>query len=198
MTIDVAGYLRDDAEALRQIEAQQEVVLRLVDALVAAAEAGRWSFVVGNGGSSSTASHAVADLVKGTAVPDRPALRALCLSDSTPLLTAWGNDKAYAAVFAEQVRAYGRPGDVLVAISCSGNSPNVLEAVRVAREVGATTFGLCGWAGGDLRGMVDHPLVIDVPLIQQIEDAHMAVMHLVSVLVRQRFEAPSAEGSKAT
>ncbi|MFA7295966.1 MAG: SIS domain-containing protein [Dehalococcoidia bacterium] len=195
MTIDVASYLRDDAEALRQIGAQQDVVLRLVDALDAGAGAGRWAFVVGNGGSSSTASHAVADLVKGTAVPGRPALRALCLSDSTPLLTAWGNDRAYSAVFAEQVRAYGRPGDVLVAISCSGNSPNVLQAVRAAHEVGVTTFGLCGWSGGDLRGLVEHPLVIDVPLIQQIEDAHLAVMHLVSVLLHQRFEA-SGLGAK--
>lgn len=193
--MDLDSYLRADIAALGLIAAQSAIVEQLVDALAGTAHTDHWVFVVGNGGSASTASHAVADLVKGTALAGHPRLRALCLADNMPLFSAWANDQEYAAAFAEQVVSYGTRGDVLVAISCSGRSPNVLHAVAVARTLGIATFGLCGFDGGELARMVDHAIVINAPVIQQVEDAHHVLLHAVSLLVRDRLMLDATKSS---
>lgn len=179
------AYLDQDLVAVEALRAHRETILKLVDALVQARNAGRWVFVFGNGGSGATASHSVADLTKGAVLGGGPALRAMSLVDNTPLLTAWSNDDSYSAAMARQLRSYGSEADVAIAISCSGNSPNVLEAVKVAHDLDMVTFGLCGFDGGELSRAVDHPIVIDAPLIQQVEDAHHVLMHMVSVLLHE-------------
>src|SRR5919199_5402095 len=107
-------------------------------------------FVVGNGGSAATASHFACDLAKGTRNDLAPAFRVMPLTDNVPLMTAWANDTSYDRIFAEQLSALVQPGDVVVAISASGNSPNVLAATRVARQLGATTIAFTGHSGGRL------------------------------------------------
>ena len=107
------------------------------EVLLACYRRGGTVFVLGNGGSAATASHFVCDLAKGTRTDGFPAFRVVSLTDNVPLMTAWANDTSYDRVFAEQLAALVRPGDVVVAISASGNSPNVLAATRVARQVGA-------------------------------------------------------------
>lgn len=151
---------------------------------------GAWSerktvFVMGNGGSAATALHMAADLSKNTAVPGFPRLRAVSFNDNMALFSALGNDTAYDQVFREQVLTYVDNGDVVIAISASGNSANVLHAVTAAQDLGATTIGFSGYYGGKLAGMVDIPVVVPNHSIEQIEDLHMILEHMVTASVRQ-------------
>ena len=145
----------------------------------------RQVFIMGNGGSAATALHMAADLSKNTAVPGFPRLRAVSFNDNMALFSALGNDTAYDQVFREQVLTYVDAGDVVVAISASGNSPNVLNAVTAARELGASTIGFSGYYGGKLADMVDIPVVVPNHSIEQIEDLHMMLEHMVTASVRQ-------------
>ncbi len=146
-------------------------------------------FVVGNGGSASTASHFACDLAKGTRTAGAPAFRVVALTDNAALMTAWANDTSYERVFAEQLAVLVRPGDTLVAISASGESPNVLLAAEVARGAGATTIALTGAGGGRLGHLAD--LVVPTPegLIEQVEDLHLVMAHSLCVVLRSRLRA---------
>lgn len=137
-------------------------------------------FVLGNGGSAATASHMANDLNKLTITPGKPRFKVLALTDNVPLMTAWGNDSSYEDVFSEQLINFIRPGDVVVAISASGNSPNVLRAVEVARQHGALTVGLTGNTGGKLKGMVDHCVLTPTGHICQQEDCHLIAEHAIA------------------
>jgi len=141
-------------------------------------------FIMGNGGSAATALHMAADLSKNTAVPGFPRLRAVSFNDNMALFSALGNDTAYDQVFREQVLTYVDANDVVVAISASGNSPNVLRAAATARELGATTIGMSGYYGGKLAEMVDIPIVVPNHSIEQIEDLHMMLEHMITASVR--------------
>lgn len=147
---------------------------------------GRVIFVVGNGGSAATASHFACDLSKGTRRDGPPTFHVVSLTDNVPLLTAWANDSGYERVFAEQLTALAQPGDVLVAISASGNSPNVVAAVDAARSCGMAVVGLSGRSGGRLAKVAD--VVVNVPSdrIEVVEDAHLVVAHSLCVAVRER------------
>src|SRR5207245_4920454 len=111
-------------------------------------------FVMGNGGSAATASHFALDLAKNTIMPGAPRLKAISLTDHVPLITAWSNDTAYEHIFAEQLANMIEPGDVAIGISASGNSPNVINALRLARQSGASTIGLLGAKGGKVKDLV--------------------------------------------
>lgn len=141
-------------------------------------------FIMGNGGSAATALHMAADLSKNTAVPGLPRLRAVSFNDNMALFSALGNDTAYDLVFREQVLTYVDANDVVVAISASGNSSNVLKAAATARELGATTIGMSGYYGGKLAEMVDIPIVVPNHSIEQIEDLHMMLEHMITASVR--------------
>ena len=160
-------------------------------------------FAVGNGGSAATASHLASDLVRSTQQSGGPALRAFSLSDNVPQLTAWANDACFQESFAAQLRAYARPGDVLVAISASGNSPNILAAVKQARNMDLAVIALTGFGGGRLRGLADAALVIDSYEYGQVEGAHLVLVHLLSKMVvraavqrSQETEAPVAPAGR--
>ena len=143
-------------------------------------------FVLGNGGSAATASHFVCDLTKGTRMDGAPAFRVVALTDNVPLMTAWGNDTSYDRIFAEQLVALLRPGDVVVAISASGNSPNVLAAAEVARDVGAVTIALTGQTGGMLAPLVDLTIRVPSESMEQVEDAHLVIAHSLCIALRKR------------
>jgi D-sedoheptulose 7-phosphate isomerase len=147
---------------------------------------GRVVFVVGNGGSAATASHFACDLSKGTRRDGPPTFHVVSLTDNVPLLTAWANDSGYDRVFSEQLTALARPGDLLVAISASGSSPNVIAAIDAARSCGMGVVGLSGRSGGRLPHMVD--VVVNVPSdrIEVVEDAHLIIAHSLCVAVRER------------
>jgi len=148
-------------------------------------------FTCGNGGSASTASHLVCDLQKSVVGPDGRGLRAIALTDSLPLITAWSNDFDYSRVFAEQVSALASEGDVLLAISASGNSPNVILAVERANSMGLTTIGLAGYQGGKLRQVAQRCIVVPSDNMQMIEDAHLVVGHLIFSRLRDDLASSS-------
>lgn len=148
----------------------------------------RWArrtvFTCGNGGSAATAIHFAGDLAKGAMAPGKPSIKALSLCENISLVTAWANDASYDDIFAERLAPWARAGDVLIAISGSGNSPNVLNAVRLARAVGATTVALTGFKGGRLKDMVDVCVTVPCDCMEQIEDVHLLVCHLVTTCLR--------------
>jgi len=147
-------------------------------------EAGQQVFIIGNGGSAATASHMACDLAKSVLgranQPQTPRFRAIALTDNMPLVTAWGNDASYELVFAEQLRNLANSGDLLVVITGSGNSTNIVEAVRAARELGVTAIGLLGFEGGAVRALLDHSVIVPSNNYGYIEDAHMILNHLVT------------------
>ncbi|MBW7884358.1 MAG: SIS domain-containing protein [Caldilineaceae bacterium] len=145
----------------------------------------RQVFIMGNGGSASTATHMACDLSKNTAVPGHPRLRALALNDNMALFSALANDCGYENVFRDQLLTYLNPKDVVIGISASGNSPNVLNGMVAARERGATTVGLSGYHGGKLATMVDVAVVVPNHCIEQIEDLHLMLEHIITSAVRQ-------------
>lgn len=145
--------------------------------------------VCGNGGSAASASHLVCDLGKWTVVPGKRRFRAVALTDNMPLVTAWGNDTAYDQTFVEQLPMFFRPGDTLVAISGSGNSPNVLNACNWVKAQGGTTVGMSGFGGGKLAGIADVPFVAPSSFMPEVEDVHIALCHALAVNLANRIRA---------
>ena len=164
------------------------VVDRLVEAIWSGYLRSRTVFLFGNGGSAALASHLACDLGKGTINGLRKRLRAVCLSDNVPMMTAWANDLNYQEVYAEQLRNLIEPGDVAVAISGSGNSMNVVRGLEVAREAGATTMVLTGYDGGRVKSIADICLIVPSDNMQHIEDAHLCVAHAIFTSVRNRMK----------
>jgi D-sedoheptulose 7-phosphate isomerase len=137
-------------------------------------------FVCGNGGSASTASHFVCDMVKGASFQRDLRFRIMALTDSLPTLTAYSNDVSYECVFVEQLKNFAQPQDVVIAISGSGNSPNVLRAIEYGNSIGCTTIALTGRDGGKLGPLAKLHVNVRNPHMGRIEDVHMIVMHMVS------------------
>ena len=164
-----------------------------IEVLLAARAEGRRVYVIGNGGSAATASHLVCDLVKTARVPGYGPLRAFALADNTPLLTAWANDRGYECTFAEQLAGLVDPGDVVVAISASGNSPNVVAALTTAVALGAHTIGLLGFDGGAAIGLVDIAIHIPCNDYGLVEDTHAAIGHALTAAIRRAVERQAAE-----
>ncbi len=165
-------------------------VQAVVDALYSAWQTKKTVFIIGNGGSAATASHMMNDLNKLTISAGKHRFRAIALTDNMPLITAWGNDAAYADVFAEPIRNLMQPGDVLVAISTSGNSPNVVRAVQVAKaEFGAQIIGWVGDQGGQLVSLSD--LLVRIPdgHIGVQEDGHLILNHCIANALADQIRA---------
>jgi D-sedoheptulose 7-phosphate isomerase len=157
-------------------------------------------FLFGNGGSAALASHLACDLGKGTAIAGRERFRVLSLTDNVPLMTAWANDAHYEDICAEQLCNFVRPGDVAFAISGSGNSPNVLNGLRAAREAGAFNIGLAGYKGGKMKALCDLCVVVPSENMQVIEDLHLSISHCVFSMVHNGIAqlAPAAiQGCRA-
>ncbi len=156
-----------------------EAFERLVAAFLSAYENGRRIFVMGNGGSASTASHWVCDINKGTCLNLEKRFRMMCLNDSISTMMAYANDLSYEDVFVEQLKNFFEPGDLVIGISGSGNSGNVLKAIEWAGAHGGVTAGLCGYGGGKLKNLAGIALHIKVDDMQKTEDMHMIVVHMI-------------------
>ena len=158
---------------------------QVIAALIEAQWSRRTVYIFGNGGSAATASHMACDLGKNTAIHGLPRIRVVALTDNVELITAWANDSAYEDVFAEQLRGLVERDDVVVAISGSGRSPNVLKGIELARQAGATTIGLTGFEGGLLADMVDIPVVVPSDSMERIEDVHLVLDHMICSTIRE-------------
>jgi D-sedoheptulose 7-phosphate isomerase len=148
--------------------------------LLRARDEGRTIFICGNGGSAATASHFAVDLGKGASLGRPRRFRVLSLCDNSPLLTALGNDVGFENAFVEQLINVAQPGDVLIAISVSGNSPNLVRAMEWAREQGVTMVGLGSRRGGRLAELADHLVTVDDEHFGRVEDAHLIICHLLA------------------
>jgi D-sedoheptulose 7-phosphate isomerase len=155
-------------------------VQRAIEMLSRAREEGRHIFVCGNGGSASTASHFACDMVKGASFNRAKRFRIMALTDSLPTLTAYSNDVDYDCVFVEQLKNFAQAGDVVIAISGSGNSPNVLRAVEYAAATGCRTIALTGRNGGKLAPLAELNIQVENGHMGRIEDGHMIVAHMIA------------------
>ncbi len=142
-------------------------------------------FVMGNGGSASTASHWVCDFNKGCSFNRETRFKMICLNDSISTMLAYANDLSYEDAFVEQLKNFFSPGDMVIGISGSGNSTNVLKAIEYAKTNRGITAGLCGYSGGKLNKIVDIPILIRVDDMQKVEDVHMIIVHMAMQKVWQ-------------
>jgi D-sedoheptulose 7-phosphate isomerase len=180
----ITEYFERVARVLPQIPS--EPVERIVEIMKDAQVNKRTVFMIGNGGSSGNASHIVNDLVKSALHPRRPRFRAMCLTDNTPTLTAYSNDESYDIALAKQLEAFAEPGDVVFALSGSGNSPNILRAMETAREMRLTRIGLTGRDGGQLAPLCDVAVIVPSESMQIIEDAHLVILHAMFLKLLER------------
>ena len=166
---------------------------RLTDAVWENYEHGRALYIFGNGGSAALASHFACDIGKGTVAAGRKRLRTVALTDNVPLITALANDLAYADIFSEQLVGLAEKGDTVLAISGSGNSPNVVRGLEEARKLGLRTLVLTGFAGGRVKALADLCLVVPSDNMQHIEDAHLCATHAIFRAIRHRMTQANAE-----
>ena len=181
----IDGYLKDLIDYLEDLRKDPHFFDELATIFLTARDNNNTIFFMGNGGSAATANHFVCDLGKGTIVEGYPRFRVLSLSDNIPMMLAWGNDACYEDIFVEQLKNLMNPGDVVVGISGSGNSGNVLRAIDWANENDGITVGLTGFSGGKLKDMAKHCMIVPIHYMQKIEDMHMMVDHLVTSLIRE-------------
>jgi len=158
----------------------QQVVQLLAEARLSR----RQIFIMGNGGSASTASHFICDLSKNTRRADLPNFKAIGLTDNMAIFSALANDEGYESVFAQQLASLLQPGDIVIGISASGNSPNVLNAIELANQMGATTIGFTGFDGGQLKSMVEYGVHTQSTCIEHVEDIHLMLEHVISKELR--------------
>ena len=191
-------YLDRVCREIQAVDLEQvENVCRVIED---AYRGGQFVFIIGNGGSGANASHLSEDLAKCTLrdFENQKRLKVLSLTDNTAGIMAWGNDEGYDRIFIEQLKNLASPGDVLLAISGSGNSPNILRAVEWANANGLTTVGITGFAGGKLKAMNQHNLHAGVDDMGIVESLHMVVFHWIIDDLNRRFAELSSTAATAT
>lgn len=176
----VDNYLTRLGETLVQLP--REPVQKTIDILREARMNKKMIFLFGNGGSASNTSHIVNDLIKNCRMSSEPDFRILSLNENTATMTAYGNDYGYETVFEGQLRSYASPGDVVIAMSTSGNSPNVIKALEAAKEMGLTTIGFTGRMGGKMKDMVDVCVHAPSNWTGIIEDVAIILGHIFTVI----------------
>ncbi len=174
---NVQDYYQTVSDALLKLP--EGPVNEIIAALRQARAEKRRIFIFGNGGSAANASHFVVDVIKSTIRPDQPRLKIVCLNDNMSTVTAYSNDVSYDVIFSEPLAALAEPGDVAIAVSGSGNSPNVLRAMDTAKDMQLTRIGLTGYAGGKLKAKCDMCVIVPSDSMQVIEDAHLVVLHSI-------------------
>ncbi|MBM3786041.1 MAG: SIS domain-containing protein [Acidobacteria bacterium] len=174
----VSTYKQDLLSVIGAIDTWQ--VRQVIQIFEKARDNGNTIFVCGNGGSAASASHFVCDVLKGASFGKEKKFRILSLNDNFPTLTAYANDVGYDVIFSEQLKNFGRQGDVFLAISGSGNSPNVVKGMETANAIGCETIAFTGRDGGKLGPMARHHIHIANPHMGRIEDAHMVMCHMIA------------------
>jgi D-sedoheptulose 7-phosphate isomerase len=190
MSTGTQEYVERLQYSLRAFPHQQLEVM--VNALLSAWRNNKTIFVMGNGGSAATALHWACDFNKGCNVGRETRFRVMCLNENISTMLAYANDLSYEDIFVEQLRNFLGPGDVVIGISASGNSSNVLNAIECANANGGRTIGLCGFSGGRLYSKVHIPVLVEVDDMQLVEDLHLVVLHATMRRLLQLL--PSNEG----
>jgi len=181
---EIKSYLNAVTEILKRLP--HSMIEQIMELTYKAYLDDRFIFLLGNGGSAATASHLACDLGKGTVASGQKRMKVMSLTDNTPLITAWANDTDYEHIFSEQLAHFVSPGDLVIGLSGSGKSKNVLNALKLARKSKALTVGITGFDGGEMKDIVDHCLIVPSNNMQQIEDCHLIITHLIFSLLRDR------------
>ena len=182
-----SAFLGDAEAALQRLD--RSTLEQAAALLIQAHAEGRTVFLMGNGGSSSTASHLANDIAKGARVPGHPPLRAISLTDNVALLTALANDIDYKSVFAESLEILAQPGDLVIAISASGNSPNIVAGLETAAAKGLRSIGMLGFSGGAALSMVDIALYVDSNDYGVVESVHSALAHALPFALKRHLQS---------
>ncbi len=177
---ETEAYIDRSTELMKSFRAQSKTITQIAKALDEARLKGANIYIMGNGGSASTASHMANDINKAACMHMEKKFRVICLTDNVPAVLAWANDESYDAIFIEQLKGFLNKGDVVIGISGSGNSPNVLRAIEYANSKSNLTIGLTGIGGGKLKDMAKLPLVIEDNSMQRVEDFHLMVNHILT------------------
>jgi D-sedoheptulose 7-phosphate isomerase len=180
----IKKYIRDMVDVYSSVS--EEEILQVIKILDEARNNNKTIFIMGNGGSASNASHFVNGLSKGAEAEGKLRFRAIGLTDNIPNLLAYGNDYGYEHIFDEQLKNLLRKGDIVIGISGSGNSKNVLNAVDYAKKNGATTIGFCGFNGGKLKEMVDYNIHVKSDCMEIVEDVHLSITHLIACFFKNK------------
>ena len=174
---EILEYLNRSIKCLEDLKKKTGQIQKIINILQKAKENKNKVFLFGNGGCASTASHLICDLSK------MKKIKAIALTDNIPLITAWSNDEAYSVIFTEQLRNLAEKNDVVIGFSGSGNSKNVIDAMKFAKTQGCITIGLIGYDGGLLKNVVDEYIIVEVNNMQTSEDMILLVGHLIAVLL---------------
>ena len=171
-------------------ELDKDSIEAAVNLIESSINGGRHIYIMGNGGSAATASHMANDFSKGIKTGTQKHFKAISLTDNVPLITAIGNDEGYDQIFVNQLKAFMNKGDVVIGISASGNSPNILNALQYAKDNGAKTIGIIGFDGGKAKELVDACIHVKTPYgwYGPVEDIHMIMDHLISGYFNEKFK----------
>ena len=185
MITEITSQLAAHREVIGRVERElSPLIAEMVTMLLKTFRSGGKLLVMGNGGSAADAQHFVAEIV-GRFKMERRGLPAIALSTDTSILTAIGNDYGFDKIFRRQVEALAVPGDLVVGISTSGNSPNVLQALELARETGCSTIGLLGKDGGSIKGLCDLALIVPTDDTPRVQEGHITIIHIVCDLLEK-------------
>lgn len=175
----IDSYKTELVNTIQEID--NKTVVELAELIIKTSLKGKKIFFVGNGGSAATASHFVCDLQKTS----RQKINAICLNDNLSLLTAWANDYGYDYIFSEQLKNVGSKGDLLIIISASGNSANIINALKTAKKLGISTFGLLGFDGGRVKKMITNFMLIASNDYGVVEDMHLIINHMITAHLKK-------------
>jgi len=190
----IINQLQDHRKLMVQIENElSATIANLAQRLIETFQIGNKLLIMGNGGSAADAQHFAGEIVSRFRI-ERPGLPAIALSTDTSILTAIGNDYGFERVFSRQVEALAAPGDAVIGISTSGNSPNVYRALEMARQAGCSTIGLLGKDGGNIKELCDIPLIIPSHDTPRVQEGHITIIHILCDLIEQGMFGPANHG----
>lgn len=193
----IASQLQENRRLMMQIESELiSTIANVARRLIETFQIGNKLLIMGNGGSAADAQHFAAEIVSRFRM-ERPALPAIALSTDTSILTAIGNDYGFERVFSRQVEALAAPGDAVIGLSTSGNSPNVFKALEMARQAGCSTIGFLGKDGGSIKQLCDIPLIIPSHDTPRIQEGHITIIHILCDLIEQGMFGPAGSERSA-
>ena len=182
----IASHFKDNVRCLENLSEQFDLIKKIIEKLICARDNENMIFVMGNGGSGSTASHFVSDLLKTAITKNSKRFKAISLVDNIPVNLAWSNDVSYDCIFSEQLQNFLKKDDIIICFSGSGNSSNIVNAMKYGKEKGATCIGITGMSGGKISKLSDHTLIVPSNDMLLIESMHLLICHCMINAIREQ------------